>query len=92
MPGACLGLARKNDLLTAGTVRYMFVSVKTQKHSRKRKEVGTVRLSLVIDEPTWKGLRQAAEEERTERGRASMNALINRLIAEYLVRRQKGGK
>jgi len=51
-----------------------------------------VRLSLVIDEATWKGLRAAAEEERTERGRASMNALINRLIAEYLARRQKGGK
>jgi hypothetical protein len=50
-----------------------------------------VRLSLVIDEPTWKGLRAAAEEERTERGRASMNALINRLISEYLTKR-KGGK
>jgi hypothetical protein len=69
----------------------MFLSMKTQKHSKAREEVGTVRLSLVIDEATWKGLRAAAEEERTERGRASMNALINRLIAEYLAKR-KGGK
>jgi hypothetical protein len=70
----------------------MLLSMKAQKHSKARKEVRTVRLSLVIDEATWKGLRAAAEEERTERGRASMNALINRLIAEYLARRQKGGK
>jgi hypothetical protein len=69
----------------------MFLSVNTQKHSRKREEVGTVRLSLVIDEPTWKALRAAAEEERTERGRASMNALVNRLIADFLAKR-KGGK
>ena len=69
----------------------MFINVKTQKHSQKREEVRTVRLSLVIDEAMWKGLRVAAEEERTERGRASMNALINRLIQEYLEKR-KGGK
>jgi hypothetical protein len=70
----------------------MFLSMKTQKHLKTRGEVGTVRLSLVIDEATWKGLRAATtEEERTERGRASMNALINRLIAEYLAKR-KGGK
>jgi hypothetical protein len=69
----------------------MLLSMKTQKHSKARKEVGTVRLSLVIDEATWKGLRAAAEDERTERGRASMNALINRLIAEYLTKR-RGGK
>ena len=51
-----------------------------------------MRLSLVIDEPTWKALRAAAEEERTDRGRASMNALINRLIAEHLAKRKaKGG-
>ena len=51
-----------------------------------------MRLSLVIDEATWKGLREATEDERTSRGRASMNALINRLIAEYLAkRRAKGG-
>ncbi|HWT77491.1 MAG TPA: hypothetical protein VN648_01660 [Candidatus Methylomirabilis sp.] len=51
-----------------------------------------MRLSLVIDEATWRDLRQAAEEERTERGRASMNALINRLIAEHLAKRKKGGQ
>ncbi len=50
-----------------------------------------MRLSLVIDEATWKGLRAAAEEERTKRGRASMNALINRLIQEYLEKRQRKG-
>ena len=70
----------------------MFISVKTQRHSKKREEVSTVRLSLVIDEATWRDLRQAAEEERTERGRASMNALINRLIAEHLAKRKKGGQ
>ena len=69
----------------------MFISVKTQKHSKTRGEVKSVRLSLVIDETTWRALRQAAEEERTERGRASMNALINRLITEYLTKR-KGGQ
>jgi len=69
----------------------MFLGVNTQSHSRKREEVGTVRLSLVIDEPTWKALRAATEEERTERGRASMNALLNRLIADFLAKR-KGGK
>jgi hypothetical protein len=77
--------------LTTGGVRYIFINVKTQKHSQKREEVGTVRLSLVIDEATWKGLRQATEEERTERGRASMNALINRLIQEYLEKRGRKG-
>ncbi len=50
-----------------------------------------MRLSIVLEEETWKALRAAAEEERTARGRASMNALINRLIADYLAKR-KGGK
>ncbi len=71
----------------------MFLSVNTQKRSKKREEVGTVRLSLVVDEATWRELRNAAETERSERGRASVNALLNRLIAEYLVKRKpKGGK
>jgi hypothetical protein len=65
--------------------------MKTQKHLKTREEVGIVRLSLVIDEATWKGLRAATEEERTERGRASMNALINRLIQEYLEKRGRKG-
>jgi hypothetical protein len=69
----------------------MCLSVKAQKHAKSGKEVGTVRLSLVIDEATWKALRSAAEEERTERGRASMNALVNRLITEYLAKRRKRG-
>lgn len=56
---------------------------------KRKKEVRNVRLSLIIDEPTWKALRAATEEERTLRGRASMNALINRLIQEYLSQRKK---
>ncbi len=52
-----------------------------------------MRLSIVVDEPTWKELRDAAEGERSDRGRASVNALVNRLIAEYLTKRKvKGGK
>lgn len=52
-----------------------------------------MRLSVEVDEATWKALRSAAEEERTERGRASVNALVNRLIAEHLAKRKaKGGK
>ncbi len=56
----------------------------------KRAEVKTVRLSINVDEATWKRLRNAAEVERDERGRASVNALVNRLIQEYLAK--KGGK
>lgn len=70
----------------------MFIGVKTHKHSKQGKGVKLVRLSIVIDEATWKGLRAAAEAERTARGRASMNALINRLIAEHLAKRKKGGQ
>lgn len=52
-----------------------------------------MRLSIEVEEATWKALRSAAEEERTERGRASVNALVNRLIAEHLAKRKgKGGK
>jgi hypothetical protein len=55
--------------------------------------VRVVRLSIEVEETTWKALRSAAEEERTERGRASVNALVNRLIAEHLAKRKgKGGK
>ena len=76
--------------MTSTGGEYIFLSVKTQKRKQTIEEVREVRLSLVIDEATWKGLREAAEDERTPRGRASMNALINRLIAEYLAKR--GGK
>lgn len=42
---------------------------------------------------TWKALRSAAEEDRTPRDRASVNALVNRLIADHLAKRKgKGGK
>ncbi len=52
-----------------------------------------VRLSIEVDETTWKALREVAEEERTPRGRASVNALVNKLIAEHLAKRKgKGGK
>ncbi len=71
----------------------MIISVKTQKRFRvKQKEVINVRLSLVVDEATWRELRNAAESERSDRGRASVNALLNRLIADYLAKRKaKGG-
>ncbi len=58
----------------------------------KRKEVGTVRLSVVLDEKSWRELRSIAELERTGQGRASVNALLQRLVAEYLERRRKGGR
>lgn len=52
-----------------------------------------MRLSITVDEATWKALRDAVETDRSERGRASINALLNRLISEYLARRKgKGGK
>ncbi len=57
---------------------------------KRREEVRTVRLSINVDEATWKRLRNAAEVERDERGRANVNALVNRLIQEYLAK--KGGK
>ncbi len=58
--------------------------------AKKREEVRMVRLGVTVDEETWKKLRGAAEEERTGRGRASVNALLQRLIAEFLAR--KGGR
>ncbi len=57
---------------------------------KRGEEVKTVRLSINVDETTWKRLRNAAEVERDERGRANVNALVNRLIQEYLAK--KGGK
>ena len=57
----------------------------------KRKPEGKpVKLTVTVDETTWKRLRTAAESERSGQGRASLNALINRLIAEYLA--EKGGR
>ncbi len=55
----------------------------------KREEVKAVRLSINVDEATWKRLRNAAEAERDERGRASVNALVNKIIQEYLARKGK---
>lgn len=55
----------------------------------KREEVKPVRLSINVDEATWKRLRNAAEVERDERGRASVNALVNKIIQEYLARKGK---
>ena len=56
----------------------------------KRKEVKTVKLTLTVDEAMWRKLRHAAEEERGgPRGRASVNALLQRMIVEYFAR--KGG-
>lgn len=60
-------------------------------HARQaKKEVRLVRLSITVDEGTWRKLRDAASEEREAHGRASVNALVQRLIAEYLARR--GGR
>ena len=56
---------------------------------KTRGEVKMVRLSITVDEATWRKLRDAAEQERQSRGRASINALIQRLIAEYLGRRER---
>jgi predicted double-glycine peptidase len=45
----------------------------------------TVKLSITVDMPTWRALRHAAEQERQQgTGRASVNALVNRLIVNYL--------
>ncbi len=64
-----------------------------RKSTQPRKEVRFVRLSIEVDEATWKALREIAEEDRTPRGRASVNALVNKLIAEHLSKRKaKGGK
>ncbi len=38
---------------------------------KRREEVKTVRLSITVDEATWRKLRDAAELERESRGRAS---------------------
>ncbi len=56
----------------------------------RREKPKKVRLSLDVEEATWQRLRNLAEAERDERGRASVNALVNRLIEEYLAK--KGGK
>jgi|PlaIllAssembly_1097288.scaffolds.fasta_scaffold580094_2 hypothetical protein len=57
---------------------------------KRQADVKTVKLTVTVDETTWKRLRGIAESERSGQGRASLNALINKLIAEYLAK--KGGK
>ncbi len=54
-------------------------------------EVGTVRLTVDVDEAMWRALRTAAEEDRSERGRASVAAIVKRLLAEYLAQRKREG-
>ena len=58
----------------------------------KPKAVRRVRLAVTVDVDTWRKLRDLAEveSEAQYRGRASVNALVNRMIAECLARR--GGK
>jgi hypothetical protein len=58
----------------------------------QRGEVRLVRLSVDVDEATWRKLRDIAERERSQEqsGRASVKGIVQRLIAEYLAR--KGGK
>ncbi len=59
--------------------------------AKKREEVRMVKLTVTVDEPTWLKLRHAAEQERYgPGGRASINALLQRLIDDYLTR--KGGR
>jgi hypothetical protein len=55
--------------------------------ANRRKEVRTVKLTVTVDEATWRALRNSAEQERTGRGRASVNALLQRLIAQFLARK-----
>ncbi len=57
----------------------------------QRGEVRLVRLSVDVDEGTWRKLRDIAERERNQErtGRASVKGIVQRLIAEYLSR--KGG-
>ncbi len=56
--------------------------------SREPKEF--VGINLRLPTATWLELRRAVEERREqEGGRASMNALINVLIAEYLATRKR---
>lgn len=47
-----------------------------------------VRLSITVEEAIWRALRDAAEAERSEFGRASVNAVVNRFIADGLGRRR----
>jgi hypothetical protein len=59
--------------------------------AKRSGEVKTVRLSVDVDEATWRKLRHEAEQEREgPRGRASVNALLQRLIEAHLSK--KGGK
>ncbi len=54
---------------------------------RPTKEVmPMVKTSLALPEALWRGLKIAAVEERTD-----MQAIIARLVAEYLKRRKKKG-
>ena len=60
---------------------------------KKEKEAKTVRLTVDVDEATWRELRTAAEEDRSEQGRASVAAIVKRLLNEYLSKRKgKGGR
>ncbi len=55
------------------------------------KETRLVKMTVTVDETTWRKLRHIAEQERMgARGRASVNALLQWLINEFLTRR--GGK
>jgi hypothetical protein len=49
-----------------------------------------MRLSVVVDETRWRELRDLAEVERPSHGRASVSALVNRLIEEHLSRKRPG--
>ena len=52
----------------------------------KKEVMPMVKTSLALPEDLWRGLKVAAVEERTD-----MQAIIARLVGEYLTKRKKKG-
>ena len=73
-----------------GSILYYVDTGQRKPSKQRRKEDRTVRLTVDVDEATWRALRDAAEETRPEgRGKPSLNKLLNRVIAEYLATRPR---
>jgi hypothetical protein len=53
--------------------------------------VATVRISVVVDEPTWRRLRDLAADSRVANGRASVSAVAARMIEERLAAGKAAG-
>lgn len=49
-----------------------------------------MRLTVDVDEKTWRALRDAAEETRPAKGKPSLNKLLNAVIAAFLQTRRRG--